>query len=260
MPGLLNCVALAVSIPYYSSMDKRSRDLQNKIDAKRRRGGRGGRRRSLDAAQRLVVKEEYASDPDASCRSLGLKYGVSPATIWRIIKAAVVVLLLSSNVACGPLREPAEDPAWESFEALDAEGETIVSDLLIPAVSDWAVATGRDIRVEAGGGVPVLFVEQSRDDKGNPTCGVTHITYYSDDGSFRSVTKILVSYPIPPFCGALEYTIRHELGHAIRHADRDREGEHTPRGLMSATARSKHADYGIDADALDYVCEIHPCD
>lgn len=81
-------------------MDKRSRDLQDKIDAKRRKGGRGGRRASLDDAQKLELKREYAANPAASCRSLAPKYGVSPATIWRALKAVaivLVVLLLSTN-------------------------------------------------------------------------------------------------------------------------------------------------------------------
>lgn len=76
---------------------KHSSELQQKIDAKRRRGGRGGRQPAFTPDQKQQVAREYADDEAATCRSLGAKYNRSPSTIWRVIKAIGAVLLLSTN-------------------------------------------------------------------------------------------------------------------------------------------------------------------
>jgi hypothetical protein len=164
-----------------------------------------------------------------------------------VIRALLLILLVA---ACGSPKPPPAAP-FESF----APGGDDVAEALAPAVGDWAVATGRDLRL-ADQGLPVLFVDQAFDDAGDPICAGTHISYLGE--AFARVSLIEITWPPTSLCGSIEYTIRHEVGHAI--ARLPKSAPHAARGLMGPSAQGKDRDYSIDADALDWACSAQPCE
>jgi hypothetical protein len=81
-------------------MDKKSRDLQQKIDSKRRLGGPRGRRPVFTEAEKRAIRAQYAANTGCSMRVIAKERGVCVTTIWRVLRAALVVLvvlLLSTN-------------------------------------------------------------------------------------------------------------------------------------------------------------------
>lgn len=77
-------------------MDKRSTELQRKIDAKRRKASKGGRRPAFTESEKRAIRAQYARGK-CTMRDLAAERGVNPTTIWRVLKAVAVVLLLSTN-------------------------------------------------------------------------------------------------------------------------------------------------------------------
>lgn len=175
---------------------------------------------------------------------------------WLI--ALVAVLALSVNVGCGAPIGGA-DAAPESVRvyipfAVFSPSEELYDDT-VDAAEAWAVATGRDIRVESGG-TPITL-EPTVMVHGEPACGAAEQAWITATGKWSHAIRIeIAEQALGQNCQPVPLRIRHEMGHVLSRTTLGDPG-HAPRGLMSPWPGAE--DLAIDADALAVVCATEPC-
>lgn len=187
------------------------------------------------------------------------RYGMVAARMWNSL--ALVLLTLSLGcMGCGAA-DPAEaPPAAELGQELAAPAASAacevvftpasdIADLVEGATAQWSEATGCNVHTGPSG-IPVSYVEQILDPKGNPQCGETH-RLRDESGAILGVDFIHISDNLADRCHLHARDVLHELGHGLA----PHRG-HATEGLMALAWNS--VDY-VDETARAFVCSELGC-
>ncbi len=129
-------------------ISKNEKAVADKIARRRSKGFR------ITEETRMSIIRDYGSQENASCRSLGARYGLSPTTVGRILRAAakmagvaaVVALCMFDGWGCGAQTDGPETLGWccSTQEGTDLCGVQLVSDMKDATCSCAGIVHGEE--------------------------------------------------------------------------------------------------------------------